>query len=431
MDAAAILDLCLLFVIGFAVFRGYFFGLVGPIFGIVAVCLGAFAAWLLYGAVAGFIPGVEAELGRKAIACVVVFVFVAGAATWLFRKFERGLSNVSLSSVNRLAGAALGALRVCLWSSFLIQVLYFHPSAMPVFERSLMTPVVLYGGFAVRLFIPAEFAIPTGENTTAPEINKYRDLQVWLTSEFRSDGTVRRTIRVTGNDKLGGLSESNDFLPTGEGWQASRRPAGLGRVTIETSGIVKRSGDFLWGLSDIFWTHDAGSVTSVADFEEEFHLYTQTPRDTEAYMPQRREGTDRWQALVEGLEELHAEINNRVTSRVAETIVIPVTARYEFPYPVEYADGPVVDVLGRVVTCRFDLSGRSPVRLTVRAVGRGWASSIIWASASVALVVVVLGAAAYCVRRRAASGILDDIYGDEAVTDSGGSDDDVGGALPS
>lgn len=385
MDAADVLDLVLVALIGFSILWGYMTGVLKPLFGLLAVCLGAVAAWLLYVPVSKLIPWGEAEWQKEASACLIVFIAVVVVATLLLYRVRKGAQEGGLGTPDRWAGAAISGFRTCLVLSFLIRTLYFHPALVSLFQRSIIAPVVLFVGFAISLFVPSVAEPP--ENDRAMEVYHQRDLAVDISTIWKKSGTAHRTIRIAGTQALADRSNLQSLLPTGPEWEVHQLPDVVpGRITVEASAELEGPEKFSWSLSHLHWDADSSVSRKTLRFEEEFHLPPFTAPGEDVFMPQQDPEADAWSNIRRVYEELRREIQDRIVDRLAETLAIPVHVRCRFPYPIEEAPRGDMSSDGRTVSWDFQLSPQEPVTVTAVAAGRGWLGWVGWVASVIAVV---------------------------------------------
>ena len=422
MDAADILDLVLVALIGISILRGYMTGVLKPLFGILAVCLGAVAAWLLYVPVSKLIPWGDAEWQKEASACLIIFIAVVVVATLLLSRVWKGAKEGGLRTPDRWAGAAIGGFRICLMLSFMIRTLYFHPALVSLFQRSILTPVVLFMGFAMSLFVPTLVEQP--DNDKALEVFLQRDLEIDISTIWKKSGMVYRTVRITGTQALADRGNLQTLLPTGPQWEIRQLPAAApGRVTVEASAELEGPEQFTWSLSRLDWYEDSGLSRKTLHFEEHFHLPRYAALAEDVFMPERDPDADPWSSIRDAWAETQREIQGRIVDRLAETLAIPVHGRCRFPYPVEEASRGDTSSDGRTVSWDFQLSPQEPVTVTASAAGKGWLSWLGWAAGVIAVVSVM-----WLFRYRIAS-LLDAFVfrGENVDLDT---DEPTGGALP-
>jgi len=422
VDAADILDLVLVALIGISILRGYMTGVLKPLFGILAVCLGAVAAWLLYVPVSKLIPWGAAEWQNEASACLIIFIAVVVVATLLLSRVWKGAKEGGLRTPDRWAGAAIGGFRICLALSFVIRTLYFHPALVSLFQRSILAPVVLFMGFAMSLFVPTLVEQP--DNDRGMEVYHQRDLEIDISTIWKKSGTAHRTIRITGTQALADRGNLQTLLPTGPEWEIRQLPAVVpGRITVEASAELEGPEKFSWSLSRLDWYADSGVSRKALHFEEHFHLPAYTASGKDVFMPQRDPEADAWSDIRRAWEELQREIQDRIVDRLAETLAIPVHVRCRFPYPVEEAPRGETSSDGRTVSWDFQLSPQEPVTVTAIAAGRGWLGWLGWLAGVVAVV-----SAMWCFRYRIASLFDAIVFRGESVDPE--ADEPNGGALP-
>lgn len=154
------IDLILLVIIAASALLAAFRGFVGTIASIVAWlgagwCAFRYGAQLAYWFSGDGNPGATELLGGYVVAFIAVLVTV-GLVSWILRKV---LSSIGLGGVDRLLGAALGALRGALVACMLVLVMAFSRLPQePAWGQSQLVPVLVPGAQWLARWLP-EWAI--------------------------------------------------------------------------------------------------------------------------------------------------------------------------------------------------------------------------------------------------------------------------------
>lgn len=149
-------DLVLLAVIAASVVLAAFRGFVGTIASVVAWLAAGWCAFRYGGELAWWLsgdepPGATELLGGYVVAFLGVLVLV-GLVSWVLRKL---LSSIGLGGVDRLLGAALGALRGALVACMLVLVMGFsHLPREQAWGQSQLVPVLLPGAQWLARWLP-------------------------------------------------------------------------------------------------------------------------------------------------------------------------------------------------------------------------------------------------------------------------------------
>jgi membrane protein required for colicin V production len=150
------IDLVLLVIIAASALLAAFRGFVGTIASIVAWlgagwCAFRYGAQLAYVFSGGDAPGATELLGGYVVAFIAVLVLV-GLVSWVLRKL---LSSIGLGGVDRLLGAALGALRGGLVACMLVLVMAFSRLPQePAWGQSQLVPVLVPGAQWLARWLP-------------------------------------------------------------------------------------------------------------------------------------------------------------------------------------------------------------------------------------------------------------------------------------
>ena len=388
MDAN-ILDVILLIIFLIAIIHGFLKGFIGPLLGIISVVVAGVAAWATFEPISQIVPLFQDDPDVRQVAtCLTIFVTAVIALTIICGRINRAVKKSTLSEPNRIAGAALSALRLCMIFSFVIRTVYFHPSLMPIFERSLMTPVVLFGGFLTNLFVPSIFTPPSNEKIV--EVRQHDGLSIWIDTDITTSGTVHRTMRLTGNAALESLNTPESMLTEPRIWRLRELPSQKGNRTVEAVGTGDRPGQLSWDFSNVHWETHSEGMQNVAVYDEEFRFLDDTATGTAPHFPEQHKGESLKRSLIRELEHLQKELEGRVAVKVAGTLAIPVHHRCHFPHEVESAGGPGARIEGRTVTWDFDLTSEEPVTLTARSTGRGFIARAVWLAFLAGIVGIVL-----------------------------------------
>lgn len=379
MSLTDILDLVLLVLILLAAWRGFSRGLTGFVLDLLALFLGGVAAWALYIPAACLVP-IDSELVRRGVACVLVFLAATIIAGCVLRKARSALPSM-LRMLDRVLGVL--AMEILLWLAlaFVFNVLENFPPMQAAFQQSVLTPVIARTSRVVKILAPDIASFVSPDTEVASQALLYNDLQITVSSEWTTRGTVCRTIRVTGNARLPSIREPGLFLPAGKDWTITEYPAGPGKVTVEARGELPVPDRLSWGMSRLHWSQEGrvfrSSFTEVVEvFDLREALPATDPGEPTPTAP--APNTDQWQKLLEEARGLQHDVAGRMGQRAAEKIAVPVHVSFRFPYPIASADGPGMEILRETAVWDFDLHAHQKVVLRAKALRRGWGGWIGW-----------------------------------------------------
>jgi membrane protein required for colicin V production len=162
-------DIIVIVIVGYSLIRGVFRGLVKEVSSIVGVLGGFFAAYSLYGTVAGYLSGVIANASyRSILAFLVIFCAVVFLVNLLALVLKYLLKIVFLGWFDRLCGMGFGFLKgVLIVSVLFLALTTFLPKNTPLIKNSISGPYISMISEKLALVITSdmkrEFTAKLGE----------------------------------------------------------------------------------------------------------------------------------------------------------------------------------------------------------------------------------------------------------------------------
>lgn len=137
-------DILVAVILSYSLIRGLFRGLVKELASIIGVLGGFLAAYSLYGVAAGYLSGLVSNPAyRNILAFMVIFCVVVILVNLLAVVIKYVLRIVFLGWLDRLGGAAFGALKgVLIVSVIFLALTAFLPKGTPLIRDSVSAPYV-------------------------------------------------------------------------------------------------------------------------------------------------------------------------------------------------------------------------------------------------------------------------------------------------